>query len=167
PSGNRFMFLHRWILNNKRYSRLITVNIDGTEMYNLSDDDMVSHSYWKDDSSIISYARKHNIGNGYFLLKDKTQEYEQVLKELNVDGHPSYSPDGSMLITDTYSNRARIQSIFLAENNETGIVGKVHAPFKYDNDNRCDLHPRWDRQNEKIAFDSVFEGKRALYILLI
>src|SRR5699024_8113795 len=40
PNGNRFMVLHRWILGSKRFTRLVTVNTAGTEMYNLSDDDM-------------------------------------------------------------------------------------------------------------------------------
>src|SRR5699024_3374722 len=102
------------------------VNMDGSKMYNLSDDDMVSHSYWKDNSTIISYAKKHDTGNGYFLLKDKTQEYEHVLKELIVDGHPSYSPDGSKLVTDTYPNRARVQSIFLVQNGKVNVMGRVY-----------------------------------------
>ena len=42
-------------------------------------------------------------------------------------------------------------------------LARVFAPFKYDNDTRCDLHPRWSRDGSKIAFDSVFEGHRGLY----
>ncbi len=29
----------------------------------------------------------------------------------------------------------------------------------------CDLHPRWDMKGEKIAFDSIHEGTRQLYML--
>ena len=53
----------------------------------------------------------------------------------------------------------------LKETGEIEVLGKVFAPFKYDNDTRCDLHPRWDRKGEKICFDSVFEGKRRVYIV--
>src|SRR5690625_2714374 len=38
PSGDRFMVLHRWINGSKRYTRLVTINSDGTDMYNLSDE---------------------------------------------------------------------------------------------------------------------------------
>ena len=165
PTGNRFMFLHRWLKNNKKYSRLITLNIDGTNAFNLNDDDMTSHSYWKNDSTILSYARKEEVGIGYLLFKDNTNKYEHVLTELKMDGHPSYSPNNEMIITDSYPNRSRVQSLYLVKNDKIQTIGKVHAPFKYDNDFRCDLHPRWDRNNEKIAFDSVFEGKRRLYII--
>lgn len=164
PDGNRFMFLHRWIKNNKKYSRLITLNMDGTNLFNLNDDDMVSHSFWKDNETILSYTHKREIGNGYFILYDRTHRYEHVLKELVMDGHPSYSPDGKKIITDTYPDRSRIQKIYCIKENKIFEIIKVFAPFKYDNDVRCDLHPRWDRRSKKIAFDSVYEGKRGLYI---
>lgn len=174
PDGNRFMILHRWINNNKRFTRLLTVNSDGTEIYNLSDDDMASHSFWKDNSKIISYLRKEKEGNGYFLLNDKTQDYKQVLNDLSSfgDGHPSVSPDGKLLVTDTYPDRSRVQRVFISQVNNNAFdntqeVAKVFAPFKYDNDVRCDLHPRWNNNSSLLAIDAVFSGKRALYIVNI
>ncbi len=172
PSGNRFMVLHRWIKGSKKYTRLITANIDGSDMYNLSDDDMVSHCCWKNDTEILAYARKNDFGDGYYLLRDKTDEYRKLWPELTRDGHPSYSPDGSMIVTDTYPDRKRIASIYIINqdtNEERGKPEKlvsVFVPFKYDNDVRCDLHPRWNRRGNKICFDGVFEGKRGLYIVI-
>ena len=63
-----FMVLHRWFNGDRKYSRLVTVNVDGTEMYNLSDDDMVSHCYWKDDQTIIAFENKKKTGAGYYLM---------------------------------------------------------------------------------------------------
>jgi len=165
PSGNRFMVLHRWFNGSRKYTRLVTMNIDGTNMYNLSDDDMVSHCYWKNDKEILAYARKKDYGNGYYLLKDKSQEYIRLWPELLSDGHPSYSPDGSLIVTDTYPDRARLSTVYLISNNNIDKLARVFAPFKYDNDVRCDLHPRWNRKGDKICFDSVFEGKRGLYVI--
>lgn len=165
PSGDRFMVLHRWFKGNNKYSRLITVNIDGTEMYNLSDDNMVSHCCWKNDNYILGYERKKETGNAYYLMKDKSNEYTLKFKELSSDGHPSYSPNGNEIITDTYPNRSRVASIYHIKNDNPIKIARVFAPFKYDNDVRCDLHPRWDRKGNKICFDSVFEGRRGLYII--
>lgn len=169
PNCKRFMVLHRWFQNGRKHTRLVTVNIDKTEMYNLSDDVFVSHCYWKNDREILSFLRKKETGNHYYLMKDKTQEYQMYWPELNTDGHCSYSPDGKYIITDTYPNRKRIASVYLCteEDNRSRRIARVAAPFRYDNDCRCDLHPRWNRKGTKVCIDSVHEGKRGLYVINI
>lgn len=169
PNGKRFMVLHRWFQKGRKHTRLVTVNVDRTEMYNLSDDTFVSHCYWKNDKEILSFLRKKQSGDHYYLMKDKTQEYRMFWPELNTDGHCSYSPDNSLIITDTYPNRKRIASVYLCTENDNRSrrIAKVFAPFKYDNDCRCDLHPRWNRKGDKICIDSVHDGKRGLYIVPI
>lgn len=167
PNGKRFMVLHRWFQKGRKHTRLVTVNVDKTEMYNLSDDVFVSHCYWKNDEEILSFLRKKETGDHYYLMKDRTQEYRMYWPELNTDGHCSYSPDGSFIITDTYPNRKRIASVYLCteEDNKSRRIARVFAPFRYDNDCRCDLHPRWSRAGDKVCIDSVHEGKRGLYVI--
>lgn len=171
PNGKRFMVLYRWFIGQRKYTRLITCNVDGTDMYVLSDDDMVSHCYWKDDEHIIAFENKHGEGTGYYLMKDKTQEYTHLWPHLNNDGHPSYCPtDNSLVVFDTYPDRTRIQEVKVArdtdvEGNDIKVLARVFAPFKYDNDTRCDLHPRWSRDGKKVCFDACFEGHRGLYVV--
>ena len=160
PSGDRFMVLHRWLDKKKKYTRLVTVNVDGSKAFNLSDDDMTSHCFWKNDKEILAYARKKEYGDGYYLMKDESCDYKKMLPQLVFDGHPSYSPNKKLIITDSYPNRSRVSSLYLIDKDEIKTVAKVFAPFKYDNDLRCDLHPRWNITGDKICFDSVFEGKR-------
>lgn len=173
PNGKRFMVLHRWFCGQRKYTRLITCNVDGSEMYLLSDDDMVSHCYWKNDEEIIAFENKRDGGSGYYLMKDKTQKYTHLWPALNNDGHPSYCPtDSNLVVFDTYPNRSRVQELKLAkdtdvEGNDVKVVARVYSPFKYDNDTRCDLHPRWSWDGKAICFDSVFEGHRGLYTLKI
>ena len=169
PSGRRFMVLYRWFCGQRKYTRLVTCNVDGSDMYVLSDDDMVSHCYWKNDSEILAFENKKTSGPGYYLMKDKTQEYIHCWPQFSNDGHPSYSPDGSLVVTDSYPDRARVASINLMDGDEmkkeNTTIARVFAPFKYDNDTRCDLHPRWNHSGDKICFDSVFEGNRGLYVV--
>lgn len=169
PNGKRFMVLYRWFNGTQKYTRLVTCNVDGSDMYLLSDDDMVSHCYWKNDDEIIAYENKKCGGQGYYLMKDRTQEYVHLWPKFSNDGHPSYSPtDNTLVVTDSYPNRARIADIKLLQDcdieaDNVQVIARVFAPFKYDNDTRCDLHPRWSRDGKKICFDSVFEGHRSLY----
>lgn len=167
PSGDRFMVLHRWFVGKRKYTRLLTMDCDGRNIYNLNDDDMTSHCFWKNNTEILAFARKKGKGNGYYLFKDNTNYCKKMLESIENDGHPSYSPDRKFLITDTYPNSKRMASLILFDGNKITTLCKVFAPFKYDNDVRCDLHPRWSRKGDKICFDSVCEGKRGLYITKI
>ena len=167
PSGGRFMVLYRWFVGDRKYTRLITCGVDGKDMYLLSDDDMVSHCFWRDEEHILAFENKMSGGPGYYLMKDKSREYTRCWPELTGDGHPSYSPDRSGIVTDSYPDRARIQYLRVMKDEASApeIVAKVFSPFKYDNDTRCDLHPRWNHAGDKVFFDSVFEGHRGLYMV--
>ncbi len=171
PSGNRCMVLYRWFVGQRKYTRLVTFNTaDGSDMYILSDDDMVSHCFWKDDDHILAFENKKDGGPGYYFMTDKTQEYIHCWPQLSNDGHPSYSSDKSLIVTDSYPNRSRVAEIKLMsgrdeKKDKVKIIVRVFAPFKYDNDTRCDLHPRWNHAGDKICFDSVFEGHRGLYVV--
>ena len=46
-------------------------------------------------------------------------------------------------------------------------IAKLFSPFKYDNECRCDLHPRWNRAGNAVCIDSVHEGKRGIYAIPI
>ena len=167
PNGKRFMVLYRWFVGQRKYTRLITCNMDGTDMYLLSDDDSVSHCCWKNDDEILAFENKKSGGRGYYLMRDKTGNYQRLWPKIGNDGHPSYSPDGKFIVIDSYPNRARVASVKVM-NEQTGIpLASVFAPFKYDNETRCDLHPRWSRDGKEICFDSVFEGHRGLYTVRV
>ncbi len=163
PNNDKFMVIHRWLKGNKKYSRLVTCNIKSKKLFNLSDDNIVSHCYWKNNSEIIGFLNKKVEGNGYYLLKDDSYEYKRIWQYISNDGHPSFSSDEKYILIDNYPNRNRIQTLKILTDHEVYNIAKVFSPFKYDNDTRCDLHPRWSRDNRKICFDGCFNGRRRLY----
>ena len=170
PPGNRFMFLHRWTLNGVKYDRLLTANLEGKDLHVLLDDDMVSHCNWKDDNTIIAWANTHKYGNHYYILDDKS-DYKKIFgkDQLIVDGHPSFSPDGRYMITDTYPNFKRKQKLILCdlENEKIVTLAEIYANIKYKNETRCDLHPRWKRDSLEICFDGAQKKYRQVYRLKI
>lgn len=168
PSASRFMFIHRWIVDGVTHHRLITCNIDGSDMYLLLDDGMVSHNNWKDDGTIISYCYSKFDGDAYHVLYDKTQKRETIGKGiLSVDGHPSYSPDGKYIITDTYPDWKRKQALYLIRVSDERIIkiGSIYSNVKYMNETRCDLHPRWNYNSREICFDGADGNHRQVYVL--
>ena len=170
PDGKRFMVLYRWFCGQRKYTRLITCNTDGSEMFLLSDDDMVSHCYWKNNREIVAFENKHGEGTGYYLMRDKTSEYRRLWKDISNDGHPSCSPsDENVFVFDTYPDKTRVQELKIGNVNydKPDVVARVFSPFRYDNDTRCDLHPRWDRDGKRICFDATFEGYRGVYVVNI
>ena len=172
PDGKRFIILHRWFVGQKKYTRILTCDVDGNDMYCLNDGGG-SHCYWKNNEEILAFEKKTSQGRGYFLMRDKTQEWKHLWPRLDNDGHPSYCPtDNSLIVTDTYPNRSRVQEVKLLrdtdpEGKDIRVIARVFAPFRYDNDTRCDLHPRWSRDGKKVCFDSVFKGRRGLYFVEI
>ena len=98
-------------------------------------------------------------------MEDQSNNFIQMWPDLISDGHPSFSPDGTKVVTDTYPDRTRLSSIYCMNGDTVKRIARVFTPFKYDNEVRCDLHPRWNRKGTEICFDSVFEGQRGLYVV--
>lgn len=57
--GSRFCFLHRWEIKGEGfYTRLITTNPDGTDLYCLSDSGNFSHFDWKDSRQLLGWGNQ-------------------------------------------------------------------------------------------------------------
>jgi len=163
PDAKRFMFLHRWYLKNgQKKSRLLTADMDGSNLHILSDDGMVSHCNWKNNEEIIGWMYKKNMGKGYYLHKDQTDHFEQIGPgTLLEDGHPSFSACGAYLLTDTYPDRSRMSHLLLYHLASKKLItlGSFYTPLSYNNENRCDLHPRFT-DDQSVTIDTVHEGLR-------
>ena len=165
----RFLFLHRWKKpDGGRWTRLFTANPDGSDVVCVSDHDMTSHFDWRSPTQILAWARRHEIGDRYFLFTDRTEEIEIIGEDvLTTDGHCSYSPDREWILTDTYPDRERMRTLLLyhPEEKRRIDIGRFFAPPELDGEIRCDLHPRWSRDGRQICFDSVHAGERQMYLL--
>lgn len=165
PSGSKFMFLHRWIGPKGRYMRLFVANSDGNDLKILNGDKMTSHCCWLNDNEILSFCNyKGRIGYFKFnIISNTVNFFSEKMPE--VDGHPSISPDGKWIITDTYPNRARFSMLYLynIENDTIEKIGQFHQPLKYTKEMRVDLHPKWGPDSKTIYLESAHSGHRRLY----
>lgn len=168
PDGNSFMFLHRWFQNGVKHDRLLKVNTIDSSLSILLDDDMISHCYWINNNEIITFANTYKKGTGYYILNIKNKSVEKLdnLPEFNLgDGHPVVLNETEVLF-DTYPNRSRIKKLFKynLKTKEIEEIAEFFESFKFYGETRCDLHPRWGRNNKTIYVDSVHDdNKRKLY----
>lgn len=123
-----------------------------------------------------SHLRQHLVGDRYLLLTDRTQNAKSIgVGTLTEDGHPSFSPDGKWVVTDTYPDKKHYRKLILYhwEAQRCIDVGRFYslpassyaASSNWDlSEMGSDLHPRWDRSGIQICIDSVHEGSRQLYV---
>lgn len=167
PNGERFMFMHRWITGKgKRYDRLMIADKDGNNLKIVVDDDMVSHCCWYENHTIVGYLRHNSHGATFYRIDlDRNNEISLLSDKLLHlgDGHPSFH--GNLMVFDSYPDRARMKHLYLydIEKDELKEVGAFFESMAYFGETRCDLHPRWSPDGNRIYIDSVHEGKRKLY----
>src|SRR5690606_25958378 len=87
---------------------------------------------------------------------------------LTENGHMSYSPvNQRWLLTDTYPDSETNIRKLLIYDTQDDLVYDIGDFYTSDlkKENRCDLHPRWDRTGNFVCIDSVHENKRQMYIV--
>ncbi|WP_370246230.1 hypothetical protein [Candidimonas sp. SYP-B2681] len=173
--------------------RLITINPDGSDMRLLECSDhplpqladdfdpdavgtfdyekseyQISHPLWCDDERIIVWGP--NDGSiHYHLYQDRDAGEVAVVGEgmLTENGHMSFSPTNKQwLLSDTYPDSGtneRILFLFNIVDNRKIDLGSFYADPDLKKENRCDLHPRWNRKGTKVCIDSVHENQRQMY----
>lgn len=175
PESNRFMFLHRWndpsVDVDKRFSRLVVSDFEGTILDIFETDGMVSHIGWQDNDHIIAYCRVRKFDDKYvnFKVGDPTSTKIIGMDILTSDGHPSYDMSGRWIVTDSYPDRRRVQNLILFDTNKNKRydIAKLPTPKKFQSPSSykhwaCDLHPRWNRNGTMVCFDGTFSGNRSL-----
>lgn len=169
PNGQFFIFMHRYYnKNGRRFDRLILANSNGDLLKVLADNEMVSHCFWYDELTVLGYLRAPDGQDSYWLIDINLGEYRPFHDNVFAgrgDGHPS--ANGNYIVTDTYPDKSRMQSLYLTSKDSTSDIklGEFFHGFNFSGETRCDLHPRFSKNGDLIFFDSIFSGKRKLCYL--
>lgn len=168
PSGKRFLFLHLWKRGSERFSRPITADIDGENLFVLEHQVSMSHYAWRNSDELLIHTSRRPHGTRFIMFRDQSEHKRIIGGDILTEaGHPSFSPDGRRLVVDTYPDNTRRQSLYLCTGEGALIerVGRFYSPPVFSGANKCDLHPRWDRSGSRICIDSAHSGRRAMYII--
>ncbi len=168
--GTRFVFLHRWKAPEAKgwQTRMLTAKPDGTDLRIALDDGMISHFDWRDDRTLLAWAKTAKSGNKFYTIDAITGE-TQIVGDgiLTQDGHCSYSPDRKWVLNDTYPDRQRLQwlMLFKVANGRRFDLNQFHSPPAFTGPFRCDLHPRWNRDGTMVCIDGCHGDTRQVYVL--
>ena len=150
-----------------RVSALFVANLNGGDPIHLTPYRHVSHWDWFDPDHLLIWTNMEGQGECFYLINVVTRDFEAIARDrITRDGHCCFTRDGRRLVVDTYPDENRMQTLQLWDMREERleILGRFHAP-PHGGDVRCDLHPRWDRRDRWVTFDSIHEGSRQVYAI--
>lgn len=105
--------------------------------------------------------------SGYALVRDR-EMVESLLSTglLRRDGHPSWTRDGRFMLTDTYADEANYRYLLLydAATDRVHTAGRFFSPFN-NCGYRCDLHPRFSHDDNRIIIDTAHTGRHQMMML--
>ncbi len=170
-SGKFIAFFHLWAdpcNASRRSMRMLIMDTDTYEYHVLEDERTVSHYCWQNDTSLLATTKDASGQMSYTLYDVGTRKKQDLTLPIHKDGHPMFHPNRhTLFVSDTYPDWGRRQHLFIADLEDMTIntVISLHSPIQYGSTTRCDLHPRWDRKGNWIAFDSTVKGRRALLLI--
>ncbi len=165
PDGAKFVFMHRFLLNGRRVSRLFLW--EDNKLNFIFESAVISHYCWINNEELFTWLEKDGK-ESYYIVNVVTgiiNPYANQEVSYWGDGHPSYC-DGK-IVMDTYPNRQRYQTLRVLDltTNNYEVVAELYAPLIFNEVRRCDLHPRWSPNGKSISVDSLHEGTRHQYII--
>jgi len=170
PNGQRIVFFHLWAKEGteERGLRVCEINPETGIWGEIESDRITSHYCWRDEDAYLS-TTLDETGKCHYTLYDLASRTRTDLNlPLSSDGHPMFHPqDNNLFVTDSYPDRRRDQCLYIVNITTKKVieVGALFTPFKYREQVRCDLHPRWDRNGDFVIVDTTVKKKRKLGVL--
>jgi hypothetical protein len=174
PDGKRFILFHRWTQpKGGQLTRLITANMDGSDLRIVIPNGYASHFIWRDATHILSQS-KGWLGNdqwGDFLFEDKDSGIVAEIGKgvLDSGGHLTYLRNNEWLLNDTYPKgirRLQTPHLYHIKENRRIDLGHFAQPPEYKGEWRVDNHPRLSRDERTVCIDSTHTGQgRQLFVI--
>ena len=148
------------VLRGEGVKELHVVNADGSDLHFCSQ--FGKHPSWHPNEDQILCT----MSDGIYVVDADGKGKRRIARGLN-RGHPSYSPDGSLIATDSFRG---VGDVYLIDP-RTGEWRKLcSAPIV--NQYRpvtgsCHQHPVWSRDGKSIIFDCNRSGTAQIYQVFV
>lgn len=128
-----------------------------------------SHFNWLDGDRLLVTAKFKDAVWSHVLFTPGKEDYTRLGRGLlDFDGHGVFSDDGRWMATDTYPDKLGERKLMVMRMADHAVLplGAFFVPELYrEQYSRCDLHPRWRPDGKMLAFNSVHEGSRQVYVV--
>jgi glycosyltransferase involved in cell wall biosynthesis len=174
PDNTQLIFLLRFFSKKAPWPTItVTMDISGSNVRKVFG--FGSHYHWKNNTELvltgenIFHKEEKAAITAYNLNTDTLETYPIDKDFFTGDGHCSYSPDRQHILYDSYPTmQMPYRKLMLYDvGSHQGIVLMYLRSDKslhsFNEDCRCDLHPRWSVDGKEITFDSIHEGFRGVY----
>ncbi len=168
PTGNKLAFFYIVGTHGNRQLHLMVLDTVSRELRSI-DVESPSHYCWASDDALFVtqitdrrswICTREPIGSG-------RHSDSWTVALLHGDGHVNYCALNNSLLIDTYTDRYRIQRLFVVDvaTKSWHRLFDSKIPLRFSGVRRCDFHPRWHPQGKAICFDSGHTGIRSLCIM--
>lgn len=157
----------------KSYNTNSPAKVSGKKSLKIRVIGMLRGVYRKTVSKLIPSNFKSKMLNkmGYQLY-EREAEGQFVLKKtystglMSIDGHPSFTPDGRYMITDTYADDKKYRHLLVLDTRTDKLLelGRFYSPF-WGTPASCDLHPKLSTDGKHVVIDTAYSGIHKMMVL--
>ena len=164
--GSRFVFVHLWVRNGLRNSRLVSSDRDGGAVHILNNSGHTSHHCWKSNHKLLAFATHKETGMAYYEYVDRYAAQANKCSGIpEEDGHPS-SLGNDLVMVDTYPDKYGEQCVYLC-NTAKGVLKRVVSVYSKRalcGQYRCDLHHRVGPLRQHVCLDVSSCSLRSMHV---
>lgn len=171
----------RWNMFAEDYESIryawVTMKLDGSEMQCAVGPDEWDkgghHATWFPDGRRLSMNLDiDRAGMRFVQANCDGTGLSTIVDGVTGSGHPTVTPDGLHLLTDTYISEPMafgdgttpLRWVDLRSGTEEAIVRINTQPPCEDSLMRVDPHPAWDRSGRYVTFNAVADGTRRVFV---
>jgi len=179
PQSPRIMIVFRFGATGEKWIRntILTAKADGSGLTMALDPERWKygghHPNWcPDGESILMNLKLEKDAIEFVRFRHDGCNLEVLSRNHLGSGHPTLHPDGRHILTDCYPHEVNsdcavpLRWIDIKHDRETEIAKVPCVPdiLGPSNELRIDPHPAWDTRHERIAFNCLHEGRRAVAV---